>query len=329
MAGRSGNFWNACASQQLPFVVGIRILNKLVRRIGISMQSHLDNQALNMTGSTNGQEGRTQAATAPLSNQPEPIIWTPPFIITFALLTIAGLSIAALVAHIWANSGIFSPQRVYMIYAAILFLLWATIILRAHNAWIRLGGAFACIWALVTGIQFWFSAHGIDMQATLMIQVRMTASCALLGSFICLSCGRSPLRRWDTFLLWLLPLILCAYLAVSYLKAPASTRLLFTEGKIVALTTYLSVAIWWLRPSCWKTQAGPAFIFGVATILLYYLTKSGQINIENNVFLQQIFFLCLFLGALRILQRERHTESKRIVQPVTSGQEAQSETVES
>ncbi|WP_149400384.1 hypothetical protein [Dictyobacter arantiisoli] len=237
------------------------------------------------------------------------IIWTPAFMLLFATLLGAGLSIASLVTHIWFNGHLYSVNHIGMVYGIVLLGIWLIVTTKAHAAWIRLGALFGCLWALFTIAQYWTGPHAINTQVSSMTQLQAASNSAMLASSLCLSVGRIQLRRWDTWLLWILPVAFCAYLGYSYLKAPVDTRsLLLIEGKIASLTIYLTIIIWWFRPQCWREQPGPASLFGLAPIILLLLNKVGAINSEATVFFFQIFFLCIFLGTVRILQAERHTQ---------------------
>jgi hypothetical protein len=191
--------------------------------------------------------------------------------------------------------------------------VWFIIVMQARSGWIRLGAFFGCIWALGFCGQFWLSTHGIGAQEAIMTQVRASSNSALLASALCLSTGRVQLKRWDTILLWLLPLLFCGYLAYSYIKAPFDVRsILFIEGKIASITVYLTIVVWWLRLGCWRDQTGPTFFFGLAPIIFLVLDKMGNINTETSLFVLQLFFICLALGAVRLLQGER--QLKRAIQ---------------
>jgi hypothetical protein len=187
----------------------------------------------------------------------------------------------------------------------ILMVAWLVVLLAAHSWWLRGGALFGLIWAACTFGEFWLSKHGVSAQDPLTIQMRATTNSALLASALCLSVARIRLKLWDAALLWLLLLAFCAYLGYSYLKVPAGTSaLLFVEGRIVFWALYMGVAIWWLRPSCWRDQPGLTFLFGLATILLIFLERSSTLTTEQNVFFLQVSFLCLLLGAVRVFQEE-------------------------
>lgn len=246
-----------------------------------------------------------------ISQQPEntagaqAVIWTPPFIVFFTALLGLGLGIASLITFIWLNSGLYSIERIAMVYSVILMVAWLAVLLTTRSWWTRGGALFGLIWAACTFGEFWLSKHGVGMQDPLAVQMHAATNSALLASALCLSVARVRLKLWDAAVLWLVLLAFCAYLGYSYLKVPTgSSPLLFVEGRIVFWVLYLSVAIWWLRPSCWRDQPGLAFLFGLATILLIFLERSSTLTTEQNVFFLQVSFLCLLLGTVRVFQQE-------------------------
>lgn len=248
---------------------------------------------------------QTSQAQLPLMAKDE-ILWTPAFILFFALLFGLGMSIASLVSYIWVNSQLYPVDKIGTTYTVVLLGIWLIVLIRARSGGIRLGAAFGCTWALGMFGQFWLNSHSVGPQAAIMIEMSALSNSALLGNALCLSTARIQLRQWDTIFLWVLPVLFCGYLVYSYLRAPVDTHsLLFIEGKIASITIYLTIGVWWLRVGCWQDQAGPAFLFGLAAILWLAADKVGNITTELALFMLQLFFLCLILGAMRILQGER------------------------
>jgi hypothetical protein len=234
------------------------------------------------------------------------ILWTPAFILFFAILFGLGMSIASLISYIWVNSQLYSVDQIGKTYSIVLLGIWLITLIRVRSVGIRLGAAFGCIWIIGILGQFWLNSHSFSPQAAIMTEMRAVSNGALLGSALCLSTGHTRLRRWDIIFLWLLPLLFCSYLAYSYIKAPTDMRSsLFIEGKIASITIYMAIGVWWLRLGCWHDQAGPTFLFGLAAILWLASDNIGTINTELSLFILQLFFLCLALGAVRMLQGER------------------------
>lgn len=241
------------------------------------------------------------------------VLWTPAFILFFAILFGLGMSIASLMSFIWVNSQLYPIDKIGEAYSVILVIVWLTVIVRARSGGIRLGSAFGCIWALGIFGQFWLNSHAIEPQAAIMTEMRALSNSALLGSALCLSTSRVRLQRWDVAFLWLLPLLFCSYLAYSYIKAPADMHsLLFIEGKIASITIYLAIGVWWLRIGCWRDQAGPTFLLGLAIILWWLSDNVSNINTELSLFILQMFFLYLIMGLVRIVQGERRLKKAHI-----------------
>lgn len=258
--------------------------------------------------STQSQEEPAVLATSKAA--PRAAIWTPPFLLIFSFTLVFGIGIASIVTHIWTNSTLYTVDQVGMIAALLLSVVWLATIGIARSRWMRLGALFSLLWAVATLGQFWLSKHGIASQSVLQIQIHTVENSALLAGALCLSVGRTRLKRRGTIFFWLLPILFCAYLAYAYLKEPADTRsLLLIQEKFASLALYASIAIWWLRPSCWRDQPGPAFLFGLAAVILFLLNRSGNLGTEQNVFFLQIFFLCHLLAAARVLQGERRTHA--------------------
>lgn len=230
------------------------------------------------------------------------IIWTPTFIALFALTLVVGLSLTTILIQGWLN-GHYSDKSVLLASMPLLFCAWIAVLIKAHSAWVRAGAIFGCFWSLFTAGNFWLLV--VDPQSASVIQINIAADSALLATFICLSLADTPFRLWDTWFFRLLPLLAIIILGASYLhsfkEVDAFYRVESTGG---TLLLYLCIAVWWLRPSCWHNQPGPAFLFSIAplTILLFVLSDSA--GRERIFFFQQIFLLCILLGTLRILQGE-------------------------
>jgi hypothetical protein len=265
-----------------------------------SMQSDTYNQL---------QEAQSPDDAATSQEEPAakgPAVWTPPFILFFALYTGLGLSIAALLTFIWLNSGMYSPAHLFMFYGGLTFLCWLLVIVRGRLLWTRIGGIAGCLWALFIAIEYWLISHGISSQSNTFMQIHLITGSALLAASLCLSYARTRVNRWDTQLSWLIPLCICAYLAFSYVRAPAGIpKILYLEGRLVTLSLLLCVIVWWLRPANWATQPGLTFFFGVIALLQYYLDRSAQFYNENTLLFQQIVFLGVMLSTFRIYQAEK------------------------
>ncbi len=76
-----------------------------------------------------------------------PIIWTPRFIVIFALALVVGLAVEGLLAEGWAN-GLYPSGWILLAHPILAFGGWTFTLVRARSWWIRSGAIFACIWAL-------------------------------------------------------------------------------------------------------------------------------------------------------------------------------------
>jgi hypothetical protein len=240
-----------------------------------------------------------QSSMAPASI----VIWTPGFIVAFALVLVLGLSGEALVTQGSVNH-FFSRDWPLLAHVLMVLGLWITIITRIHSPWIRTSGFFACIWALFAGFKFLLDLYAINPVSPIVTHLNTATYIALLGSYIGLSLDRTPFHLWDARFFQLALIIGSCATAVAYFLTPADSQSLITLENDTALTALvLSVLVWWIRPSCWKTQPGPTILFGLAPAFLLFLTIPNSIDAATNLFLSQVAFLCIILGSMRILQR--------------------------
>jgi hypothetical protein len=130
------------------------------------------------------------------------VIWTPDFIVIFALLLVTGLSVASILTQGWLN-GLYSSSKILLTYAVLIFGTWFTIVIKARSLWVRVGAVFSCIWALFNTFAITLS---IDPQASLIVHLNAATNSALLAAYICLSVARTPLRRWDNWFFRLAPI---------------------------------------------------------------------------------------------------------------------------
>jgi hypothetical protein len=147
------------------------------------------------------------------------------------------------------------------------------------------------------------------------------ATCvALLGAYIGLSVEGTLLSAWDTWLLLLAPILGIIGVALTYFLTPQASIL--TVYNATATAALIACALfWWLRPSCWKKQPGPTFLFGLVPLIMlggavgtsslhnFFLLQVTATPIYtygniNNCFFAQVILLCLFLGCIRIAKSE-------------------------
>ena len=85
-----------------------------------------------------------------LPTSPKPVIWTPHFIIIFALALIIGLSVASLLTQGMLN-GYYPPQAVLLVLVALALGGWIAVARLVRSLWTRMGGIFGSIWAVFKG----------------------------------------------------------------------------------------------------------------------------------------------------------------------------------
>ncbi len=204
----------------------------------------------------------------------------------------------------WLN-GHYSDKAVLLAYIPLLFCLWTAILIKAHSSWARWGAFFGCLWSLFLAGNFWLGLLAIDFRAVSVVQTNIAANSALLGVFICLSLAYTPFHLWDTWFFRLLPVLTLIILGTEYLHHFKEVDAVFrVESISIKLLLYLCIAVWWLRPSCWRSQPGPTFFFSLAPLMLLLFVIPNSMGSEQVFFFQQIFLLCVLLGAMRILQGE-------------------------
>jgi hypothetical protein len=245
----------------------------------------------------------TEGDTSPDSYQ-SPIIWTPRFIIIFALTLTVGLSLASLFTQGWDNH-YYQPGWILLSNTAIIFSIWIAIIIRARSQWARVGGIFACLWAIFTGINFIASLLMVNANLAVIAYLNAVTNIALLGCYFVFSTNHMPFFRWDRWFFRIAPALgLCLALSGFFFAPTLAGQLPGLASTTAAVALYLAIAAWWLRPSCWKTQPGPAFFLGLAPLVLLMLAIPHTFNGSSNFFFLQISLLCSLLGAMRILQGE-------------------------
>ena len=287
-------------------------------------RSELENTASEKT--TSEEETRQAESTVSLPK----IIWTPRFIVIFALTLVFGLSIASLLTQGWLN-GFYTGQWVFQVYLILIGISWFALFVLAHSSWIRIGSTFGCIWTLFMTLNIIISTQHSDLASRVLAIVNAATCIALLGSYICLSIDKTPFSRLDAWFFGLAPVAGSIAVALVYFLTPVDERSLNTlENAIAFIALVLSLLVWWIRPSSWKSQPGPTFLFGCVPLIFLLLAISGLkfnpsnyflahvlmlpipnlLTNETNFFISQVALLCLFLGIMRVLQYERVTTMK-------------------
>lgn len=232
-------------------------------------------------------------------------LWTPRFILFFVIITISGLSAASILTEAQMNN---HYQSSLILSGYVVVILIALIVLTCYtrSSWMRVSTLFGYLWAIFSLITFFLPASG--PLSLIRVQLLAAASSTLLGFYVCLSTHQTPHRHWDTLLFGLGPL-LGACIVVGYiLLHPINNGHL--RGLVETATTVLLAfgsMLWWLRPSCWRTQACPTFLFGIAPLIFIFVTYWAGDTLGTRPFLSQLALLCILLGIIRVIQAERQT----------------------
>lgn len=275
---------------------------------------------------TSDEETHQTTSTIALSK----IIWTPRFIVIFALILISGLSAASLLTQGWLNR-FYPGHLVFQVYIILICIGWLALLVLAHSRWVRIGSIFGCIWAFFIALHIIVNIQYSDLASHVFALVNAATCIALLGSYICLSIENIPFSRLDAWFFSLAPFAGSIAVALAYVLAPGNEHSLDVLETIIAtMALILSILVWWMRPNSWKSQPGPTFLFGCVPLIFliltisdttfnpsnYFLARvlllpiSNLMTNETNFFLSQVALLCLFLGIIRVLQYERVTTMK-------------------
>lgn len=235
---------------------------------------------------------------------PQPVVWTPRFIVVFFLTLVTGLSIESLLTQGWLN-GAYNAQWILLGHAIVILVSLTALVVKGRSTWIRVGSIFGCIWAIFTGASYVALLFGITSRSAIELEFQAAIACALLGTYICLSTHNIPFRRWDSLFFWLAPIAGSGAVAILYVHSrsnPHHARVLIDATTTVLL--WLSVAIWWLRPSCWRSQPCITLLFGIATTLLIAAPSIAGDTMGTPLFVMQLLLLCILLGVMRVIQGE-------------------------
>ncbi len=233
-----------------------------------------------------------------------PIIWTPRFIVIFFLTAVIGLSVESIFTQEWLNKAL-NAEWVLLLHVLLILGSMIVLSIKGRSRWIRMGGVFGCIWAIFTGASYIATLFGISGRSLVALQFQAVTACALLATNICFSTYRIAFRHWDSLFFWLVPFVGGGAVAILYILSrtdPHHTRVLISTTITVLLS--LCVAIWWLRPSCWRSQPCITFLFGVAALLLLFVPLMSNDALGTPFFLSQVLLLCVLLGVMRVVQGE-------------------------
>lgn len=241
---------------------------------------------------------------APPGEAPERVVWTPGFIVVFALTLGLGLSAECLLTNGWL-AHLYGGNWPLLAHLAALLLLWLGLLVRGRTAWVRLGAIFGCMWACFASLNLLFNLRA-SAQPAAVAYLNASGNLSLLGMYLCFATERARSPRWDT---WFFALALLggsgAVLLDYWLTSPDQRSLVTIADAIAGLALWLGLLIWWLRPACWRLHPGPTLLFGLFPTIILLLSIPGITNSFNNLFFLQVADLCLLLGGLRILQAQR------------------------
>ncbi|WP_052889877.1 hypothetical protein [Thermogemmatispora carboxidivorans] len=247
-------------------------------------------------------EGSSTTARDLGSEQAETVVWTPGFIVVFALTLGLGLSAESLLTNGW-QAYHYSGNWPQLAHLGALLLLWLVLLVRGRTTWVRLGAIFGCLWACFEGLNLLFNLRA---QPGAVAYLNASGNLSLLGMYLCFATEQARAPRWDT---WFFALALvggsCIVLTDYLLTAADQRSSVTVANAIAALALWLALLIWWLRPVCWRLHPGPTFLCGLLPLIILLLSIPGITNSFNNLFFLQVADLSLLLGGLRILQAQR------------------------
>lgn len=270
------------------------------------------------TTSTVEEKSLSQAAST--TSRPM-VIWTPLFIVIFALTLVIGLTTESFLTQGWLDH-FYTGQWIFQAYVILIFFCWLALAVLAHTSWVRIGSIFGCIWALFMTLNITISALDVDPSSPVLFYLNAATCIALLGSYICFSIDKTPFSRLDAWLFGLAPITGSIAVALIFFLTPSYERSLNNlESDIATIALVLSLLVWWLRPTSWKARPGPTFLFGSVPLLLLLLAIPGMgYNVSNfflphvvlypissvlidepDFFLSLVALLCLLLGTMRLI----------------------------
>lgn len=269
-------------------------------------------------------ELETARTGEPPENAPDAthsIIWTPRFLLAFALLLVVGTSADSLLASGW-STGLFAGMGQWFLLGHIILAAggWLMLGILTRSRWIRLSCVFGGVCAVFLVLTLFTTLAGVDPASPSQAYINVAACTALLGAYIGLSIEGTLLSAWDYWLFLLLPILGAIGVTLTYVLTPQAS-IITTENAVAATTVIAACLVWWARPSCWKRAPGPTFLFGVVPLLQllmamlnnslhnFFFLQALAPHISTNANLSNFFFgefilLCLFLGCMRLAKSE-------------------------
>jgi hypothetical protein len=256
------------------------------------------------------------------------VIWTPRFIILFAVTLALGLSLESLLTQVWAIRW-FTGTWVFLGHIALVSAGWVVLLMTSRSRWMRFGAIFGLICALFITINIVIQAILFQPASYLLAHVNVVTFLALPGCYICLTIDRQPMGRWDAWLLGLTPILGIVLLVPVYILR-SDRSLSGLENSISVVALILGMLIWWMRPTCWRNAPGPTFLFGLVPFLMLVLdfvyVGNGSFNFfpvyvtfnasasfatrETVFFFSQVSLLSLLLGVMRLIKAEKIAEPR-------------------
>ncbi|HEY3991818.1 MAG TPA: hypothetical protein VGM01_02955 [Ktedonobacteraceae bacterium] len=250
-------------------------------------------------------------------------IWTPRFLLIFAITLVLGVSADSLLTSAWSTGLITGDGSLLILGHCILVALgWLVLGIVTRSRWVRIGCIFGGICTAFLILNVFTVIFGVDSNSPAQSYINVATCTALLGAYIGLSIEGTLLSAWDFWLFLLITVLGSAGVSLTYLLTPQAS-ILTSENAVAAAALIAACLVWWARPSCWKKCPGPTFIFGIVPVIqllmalvngslrnLFFLQVllpriSTYANI-NNFFFAQFILLCLLLGCMRLTKSEIH-----------------------
>jgi hypothetical protein len=244
------------------------------------------------------QQSNTTATLEPASAK---VIWTPRFIVIFALILAVGLSAESLLTRGEVNH-YYAPAWVLFGHVGLIVGCLIAVVAVTHSWWLRVGSIFGMIWAVFISINLVLTFYTLDFASPILAYVNAGVAGGLLGMYMCFAVDGMPWGRWDMWFFRLAPVVVVATFVLAYVLEGRS--LSSADSAASAVMLVLCVLVWWVRSWCWRMQPGPTFLLGLMPALLLVLSLPGVGVGETNLFLSKIALFALLLGVIRILQGE-------------------------
>src|SRR5579859_277791 len=264
-----------------------------------------------------------QSQDAPVLPEAVGVIWTPHFIILFAVTLASGLSLESLLTQGWAIRW-FTGIWIFLGHLALVSAGWIILLRVSRSRWMRLGAIFGLIFVVFVTINNTLQAILFQPSNYLLAHVNVVTFLALAGCSICFAIDRLPVGRWDAWVLGLTPVLGVVLLVPVYILH-SDRSMAGLENSISVVALILGTLIWWVRPTCWRNAPCPTLLFGGVSLLLLLLdmvyigngsfnffpvhvteTASATFSSRQTVFFfSQVVLLCLLLAIMRLVQSEK------------------------